>query len=596
MLPNTGKPCVVKTGQAYMPNGKWPVPSSKSYIRSLEGRIGQLVAEIYHLQQEKPEHCCVPHPSTVAQIEDHSLDPIDEGEELVLDQSGVDDIAGRLCSPRYQLNGDEDGQIHFYGPTSSLHVAFSMSSSLIPQRARRCTSAWKLGDEMSEELQNELLEAYFHSQNSIVHIVHEDAFRRDMESGQPTYFSKLLLYCIFAMAAVVSDRPDVRSLAVVTDDAEHTSDPYLVRKATELLQKELSWPQITTIQALHLLSNVEGAQGHDHKRMACRLVWDLELHRGCTDPEAPKFSTLDLEIRQMVTWASYTNERLRAFYLGRPTCMQYEAIKVPKPGASTAKPSWQMALSGAFIGLMEVLSSICGVLMQYLSARIVLHRPIASFGNSKEPLSPQGWSSTMQSRAKCKHCATQIAFILDDYEEAHGSAAKLSGISLHIISIAATALVATLASATMEAALSEVSGSAREIISPRETDKQDGLTDHEVLRPRGLASYGHLLIATALPDDGESNLTPQTNDINDQVVATSNGIHSHGANSYGVGSDGAGSCDAGFSNVASASDFIQGLQTNLITTPCDYGTTNDLAQMLNASFSLPIFSEWSPML
>jgi hypothetical protein len=67
--------------------------------------------------------------------------------------------------------------------------------------------------------------------------------------GQNRYFSKLLLYCIYACAARISERPDIRALALPTDEDIDDEQPYFVKKATELLVIELKRPQITTIQS-----------------------------------------------------------------------------------------------------------------------------------------------------------------------------------------------------------------------------------------------------------------------------------------------------------------------------------------------------------
>ena len=86
-----------------------------------------------------------------------------------------------------------------------------------------------------------------------------------MRSDQRRYFSKALLYSIFACAARISKIPDVRALAFSTAEGSESSKPYLLRKATALLEEEMEHAGITTIQALQLLSVIHCARSADTK-------------------------------------------------------------------------------------------------------------------------------------------------------------------------------------------------------------------------------------------------------------------------------------------------------------------------------------------
>jgi hypothetical protein len=137
--------------------------------------------------------------------------------------------------------------MHFYGPTSSLHLTEPRSSSL---QWGRISGVGEQGlDEVAPELQAYLLNLYWTYQHPVLQVVHKEAFLRDMERGQTRYFSQLLLYCIYACAARISERPDIRALALQTDEDVKDEQPYFVNKATELLEHELKRPQITTIQS-----------------------------------------------------------------------------------------------------------------------------------------------------------------------------------------------------------------------------------------------------------------------------------------------------------------------------------------------------------
>ena len=91
-------------------------------------------------------------------------------------------------------------------------------------------------------------------------MIHKESFLHDMQTGQTRYFSTLLLYCVFACAARISDREDIRALALPSAEDLEDEQPYFVKKALQLLEEELKRPQITTIQALQLLSVIDCAR------------------------------------------------------------------------------------------------------------------------------------------------------------------------------------------------------------------------------------------------------------------------------------------------------------------------------------------------
>ena len=138
--------------------------------------------------------------------------------------------------------------MHFYGPTSSLHLTEPRSSSLLQWGPISGVGEQGL-HEVAPELHAYLLTLYWTYQHPVLQVVHKEAFLRGMETGQTRYFSQLLLCCIYACAARISERPDIRALALPTDEDVEDEQPYFVKKATELLVHELKRPQITTIQA-----------------------------------------------------------------------------------------------------------------------------------------------------------------------------------------------------------------------------------------------------------------------------------------------------------------------------------------------------------
>ena len=77
----------------------------------------------------------------------------------------------------------------------------------------------------------------------------------DFERGQTRYCSKLLVHCILTRAASISEHTEIRALALAEDDTNE-DPPILVEKCASLLEVELNNPGITTLQSLHLLSDL----------------------------------------------------------------------------------------------------------------------------------------------------------------------------------------------------------------------------------------------------------------------------------------------------------------------------------------------------
>lgn len=252
----------------------WCRPSSKTHIRHLCERIQQLEEEVRMLRGGPPT---APHsqssssPRTIASdlLPDPTPSDVADNDDQITSEatkaSKADSIIARLCGAQWQLNTDERGQFHFFGPTSSLHLTEGVSSTILDGRPNTTRFERQVQDDVSLELQSYLLDVYWHYQNTVMEVVHREAFLHDMETGQTRYFSKLLLYCIFACAARISDRPHVRALAATPDDDPDKEQPYFVKRATELLEIELRRPKITTVQSLQLLSVLACAKANDTK-------------------------------------------------------------------------------------------------------------------------------------------------------------------------------------------------------------------------------------------------------------------------------------------------------------------------------------------
>jgi hypothetical protein len=168
-------------------------------------------------------------------------------------------LISRICTRKSQLHTDEVGRLHFFGPTSSLHTTENTSSWFVRWGEPPTTlhhQETQLVDEIPLRLQEYLLDRYWKYQHTVIQVVHKEAFLHDMRNRQYRYYSKALLYAMFACGARIAEFPELRALVLSKEENRGPDDmPYLLNKATTLVEEELrDNAGITTVQSLQLLS------------------------------------------------------------------------------------------------------------------------------------------------------------------------------------------------------------------------------------------------------------------------------------------------------------------------------------------------------
>ncbi|KIW88706.1 uncharacterized protein Z519_10752 [Cladophialophora bantiana CBS 173.52] len=467
-----------------MPANSPSSPSSKGHIRELYQRIADLEAALESAKETQnltaPKRQPVSNPQTPSTYSSLSV-PIPSQEE--------DNLISRLCGRQWKLNSDEEGQYKFFGPTSSLHLTESVSSSLLgPWCQRSVTADVSLDDPIDPETQTHLLETYWKYQHTVLQAFDREEFLEGMRTRQTKYFSKALLYCVYACAARISDRPPVRAMVIPSNDDMEDKEPFLVATATRLVDQELKRPQITTIQSLLLLSVIHCSLSKDTKGWllagdACRLAIDLGLHRTGEQLASTNFSPRDMKVRQITYWGCLVFDRLWALYLGRPSCLKCEDTELRSSSLTQYGASWEKRIAFSWVTLLVTVGRICDALneeqcdtetlhaldeqlqdwyqnldpelqyckeahasilvlhMQYYSCKIHLHRPTANFGVKMSEMDAQ----CNKSRQICIDNAKNIATALQDYRNMYGNASNLSGVALHVIATASTILIADIA-------------------------------------------------------------------------------------------------------------------------------------------------------
>ncbi|EXJ84557.1 hypothetical protein A1O3_05226 [Capronia epimyces CBS 606.96] len=392
----------------------------------------------------------------------------------------------RLCGAQGRLNSKHDGQLRYFGPTSSLHLTESVNSIF-----RYCSDIQRFGAGFEKDvpwaMQQYLLDLYWRYQHDILHIVHKQAFLAGMEAthSPSPYFSRCLLLCILASAARSSASPEIRALTLPAEEDTGES-PILMKQAEEALQEELLNPGLTTVQSLMLLSILDCCQSNDSRGwmrsgQACRLAFDLGLHQNWSHLPQSKLPSFEMEVRRVIFWGCVGFDRLWALYLGRPPVIKLSDVSIPRPDRNAS--SWEMKMFAAWVELLDLAGQISEKLntntcfqeqidfymdalqswdsscdhsitffpnappgvyllrIQYSALVILLNRHNAGYGN----LQKRNCAHSQKSRKACVEHALITSQLLQDYAAHHGSANTMMGSVLYNITSAATIVVAEMA-------------------------------------------------------------------------------------------------------------------------------------------------------
>ena len=103
-------------------------------------------------------------------------------------------------------------------------------------------------DLIPEDIKSHLIDLYFEWDQPWFQVVNERLFR-DSLAYQGRYCSSLLLNCILAVGSRYCDRLEIRS----DPNDPNTAGKIFIQRAENLIQRDLRWPKITTIQSLAIM-------------------------------------------------------------------------------------------------------------------------------------------------------------------------------------------------------------------------------------------------------------------------------------------------------------------------------------------------------
>lgn len=169
------------------------------------------------------------------------------------------DIIGTIMSSPVRFDMAA-GRIRFFGQTTSMQVLSSANQT----RVDIFESHWPivaLIRDLRPETHDYLMDQYWSCHNSVIHLVHKDAFQQDQENGASQFYSIFLHICMLAIGFRYGDksRKDIRRL-----DPTGKGTSTLHEKAKGFARLELEKPGgIPSIQALFLLGDLECAIGRN---------------------------------------------------------------------------------------------------------------------------------------------------------------------------------------------------------------------------------------------------------------------------------------------------------------------------------------------
>ena len=360
---DAGQECVIKH------DDERRKPNSKAYVNSLRDKITHLEALLEEKEQrlaqhedqdpfppqfsslkrdavshsEAPPSCStdsfdfaipsLPSPPGLPEFEHHefALNAHSPANSAHSTNSAKSTMVHRLLSTKGHLSFDQlSGRLRYYGPTTNCHVHSELvaeneehNRQAVEQRRR----TQRVLSTLPQETQDYLMEMFWQYYNSVIHIIHETAFKEGLRAGQGQFYSPFLHICILAMGYRHADKSRSDIMKMSLPGREST----LHREAKYMLDYELERPGgVTSVQALLLLGDLECGVGRDNlgwliSGMANRLCFDIGLH---LDNSNSGLGQREVEIGRMTLWACVIYDRYWALFLGRPTALKPEDLEV----------------------------------------------------------------------------------------------------------------------------------------------------------------------------------------------------------------------------------------------------------------------------
>lgn len=180
-----------------------------------------------------------------------------------LSTGSSDSILNHILSTQGHWSYDElTGRLRYFGPTTNFHIYSGVGNWA---RALDCREQERHGQsvlrDIPQKTQDYLLDLYWIYYNSVLFVVHKEAFLSDLNDGRNGYYSAFLHLTLLAMGMRFADtsRPDIGGLILGSD-----KETRLLREAKRLVEYESASPGgVPSIQALLILGDLECGIGRD---------------------------------------------------------------------------------------------------------------------------------------------------------------------------------------------------------------------------------------------------------------------------------------------------------------------------------------------
>ncbi|KAJ8124353.1 hypothetical protein O1611_g9287 [Lasiodiplodia mahajangana] len=322
-------------------------PTPKSYVQALEAQVASLETFIHKLassDDKQRQHMLDEFSRVIAQtlVESDEAGPSSSSKLAVAE--GQDD--GERLSPARagQLRKTRSGSsAHFYGGTSLYHIrlseAGSGSSSVVVDATldadmnsvsmteamfgQTLWNAYPIQFAAHDDVSQRLMAAFFKYQYQYSMCIYREFFLRDYDTGGGQHYSDLLLFAICATGALATN--------------ESLLSDVFANQAQALLYPSLNHPDVTVLQALILLGQLEIGRGRPSKGwlfcgMAFRLAHEMGLHLDPTNWHNTEDPDVEREILRRVYWAAFVVDKQLSLYFGRRqlSTPKYQMFAGPK--------------------------------------------------------------------------------------------------------------------------------------------------------------------------------------------------------------------------------------------------------------------------
>ncbi|TGJ79843.1 hypothetical protein E0Z10_g8921 [Xylaria hypoxylon] len=317
-------------------------PTPKSYVQALEGRVASLETFIQKLasSDDKERQAMLDEAGSSSYTESAAaVDGQDEGERLSPAR------AGQLRKTRFGSSA------HFYGGTSLYHIRMSETDSVsLPVVVDSTFDAETAPTDMTEtmfgqtlwnsypiqfaphdDVSQRLMAAFFKCQYQYSMCIYRERFLRDYDTGGGRHYSDLLLYAICATGALATN--------------EALLSEIFANQAQALLYPSLNHPDLTVLQALILLGQLEIGRGRASKGwlfcgMAFRLAHEMGLHLDPNNWHNAQDPDVEREILRRVYWAAFVVDKQLSLFFGRPPALYPQVSDVRGTERIPYPPDW----------------------------------------------------------------------------------------------------------------------------------------------------------------------------------------------------------------------------------------------------------------